>query len=225
MISKRLQNVVDTVEKNRLTADIGCDHGYTAIALVKKGIAENVLATDISEGSCQKAQNNITDARLNNRITVYCGNGLEPIKNQRPEAIVISGMGGTTMSEILLAYPEILKKAKQLILQPQKDIYKVRKLLYKYDFEILSENVFKDEGKIYFLINAKKGNPVPYTETEYIYGKLNILNPSEAFKEYMEYEYNKFSAALADSGSEVSENLKKKADCAREVYQWLNAEK
>ena len=81
MLSNRLKNVVSEVNKGNLIADIGTDHGYVPIYLVKNSIAQKAIAADISKGSCDKAQTNITLYGLNDKIDVRCGNGLEIIKD------------------------------------------------------------------------------------------------------------------------------------------------
>ncbi|MDO5389115.1 MAG: class I SAM-dependent methyltransferase, partial [Clostridia bacterium] len=89
MLSKRLQQVAQTVKNGELIADIGTDHAYIPIYLIKNKIAKKAIAADISKGSCKKASLNINLRGLSNLIDVRCGNGLEVIEeNEEPNVIV-----------------------------------------------------------------------------------------------------------------------------------------
>ncbi len=50
MLSKRLKAVADMVTEGNIAADIGTDHGYVPIYLIKNNISKKAYALDINEG-------------------------------------------------------------------------------------------------------------------------------------------------------------------------------
>ena len=114
MLSNRLKNVVSQVNTGNLIADIGTDHGYVPIYLIKNSIAKKAIAADISKGSCDKAKTNISLYGLNDKIDVRCGNGLEIIKDSEIiDTIIISGMGGLLTIDVLKSNEKAVKNANQ----------------------------------------------------------------------------------------------------------------
>ena len=100
-MSKRIEKLVELFPGARSVADIGCDHGYTSILLAKAGKAEKIIACDIGQAPLESAKKNILREGLTDRIECRLGDGLEPIKSFEAESVLISGMGGPLMTEIL----------------------------------------------------------------------------------------------------------------------------
>ncbi len=212
MLSKRLQKVADTVNKSNIVADIGTDHAYVPIYLVKNKVANKAIAADISQGSCKKAQLNVNNKHLNHLIDVRCGNGLEVIKDDEIiDTIIIAGMGGLMTISVLESNKKAVNNARQLVLQPQKDIYKVRQYVHSIGYKITNETMLVDNNKYYNIINAEKGIE-KYTELEYLFGKILIENKSIILKEYVNIELNKIITVLKnmkDNGKENSNDYKR----------------
>lgn len=212
MLSKRLQKVADTVNKSNIVADIGTDHAYVPIYLVKNKVANKAIAADISQGSCKKAQLNVNNKHLNHLIDVRCGNGLEVIKAYEIiDTIIIAGMGGLMTISVLESNKKAVNNARQLVLQPQKDIYKVRQYVHSIGYKITNETMLVDNNKYYNIINAEKGIE-KYTELEYLFGKILIENKSIILKEYVNIELNKIITVLKnmkDNGKENSNDYKR----------------
>lgn len=207
MLSNRLKNVVSEVNKGNLIADIGTDHGYVPIYLVKNSIAQKAIAADISKGSCDKAQTNITLYGLNDKIDVRCGNGLEIIKDTEiVDTIIISGMGGLLTIDVLESNKKAVNNAKQLILQPQRDIEKVRAYLHNINYKIINEEMLIEAGKYYTIINAIKGIDEEYSEIEYYFGKFLLNKKSAILKQFIDHEYKKINIVLENISSNAIEN-------------------
>lgn len=206
MLSKRLQQVAQTVKNGELIADIGTDHAYIPIYLIKNKIAKKAIAADISKGSCKKASLNINLRGLSDLIDVRCGNGLEVIKeNEEPNVIVIAGMGGLMTISVLESNKRAVQCADQLVLQPQRDIDKVRKYIHSIGFKIESEKMLKEGDKFYNIINAVKGCE-EYTEIEYLFGKKLMEERSSVLKEYVDTENNKLLTVLENMKNAAKEN-------------------
>ncbi len=212
MLSKRLQQVADAVVKADTIADIGTDHAYIPIYLINKGVAKRAVAADISSGSCKKAQINIGISHLSNYIDVRCGNGLEVIsENEAVDTIIIAGMGGLMTISVLESNKRATANSKQLVLQPQKDIEKVRRYIHSIGFKINDEKMLVDNDKYYTVIDARKGSE-KYTDIEYLFGKKLIEAKSPVLKEYVEFESNKLLKVLDNmikNGKENSEAYKR----------------
>lgn len=191
MLSKRLSAVARLVKNCDLVADIGTDHGYIPIYLATNSIIHRAIAADISKGSCDKARYNITSNRLDNIISVRCGNGIEVInKDEKVDCIIIAGMGGLLLIEVLKSNTRAVNQATQIVLQPQRDIEKVRRYIHSIGFKIENEKMLIDNNKYYNIISAVKGEEV-YTDLEYRFGKILITEKSNILKEYAHFELNK----------------------------------
>ncbi len=100
-LSNRLLEVANFVPKDSIVADIGTDHGYIPVFLVENNISNKVIATDISEKSLDKTVNYIKELNLRNNIEPRLGDGLETIKPCEVDTIIMAGMGGILIIEIL----------------------------------------------------------------------------------------------------------------------------
>jgi len=151
-LSKRIEKLVELFPGARSVADIGCDHGYTSILLAKTGKAEKIIACDIGQAPLESAKKNILREGLTDRIECRLGDGLEPIKSFETESILISGMGGPLMTEILENRIEEFSFA---VLSPQSDFAKFRRFLFD-RMEIVKEEYLEEGGKFYRLFLARK---------------------------------------------------------------------
>lgn len=197
-LSFRLNKIAEKVTQNSIIADIGTDHAYIPIFLYKNNKIKSAIACDISKGSLQKAKDNIFKHNLQENIQTRLGNGLEKITIQdNIDTIIIAGMGGMLMIDILKKGYNIVESAKELILQPQKDIDKVREYLHKNNLKIIDDEMLKDDGKYYTIIKAIKGREqIPYKKEEYIFGRIEIEQKSDILKEYITKQMYKMEIVL-----------------------------
>lgn len=156
MITPRLEMIIKNVS-GKSVADIGTDHAYIPIALAGKGI--RVIATDVNRGPLDIAEGNIKKYGYN--IELRQGNGLSCLKPYEIEEIIIAGMGGELIQKIIENDFETASSA-ILILQPMNSQYELRRFLYDSGFAVIKEDLAKEGHKIYNLILAKQGKPVPY---------------------------------------------------------------
>ncbi|MCL2198169.1 MAG: class I SAM-dependent methyltransferase [Defluviitaleaceae bacterium] len=165
----RLLTILSCIGKCDVLADIGTDHAYLPIEAIREGICKTAIACDISEGPLNIAKKNIDDAGLSDRIQTRLGDGLAPLCEDEADCIVISGMGGMKIMEILSAMPV---KAR-LILQPQHDLEELRRFLHKYMYNILEEKLAYERGRFYEIIISQKSEKIlPYTDAEYFHGRI-----------------------------------------------------
>ncbi|MBS5793351.1 MAG: SAM-dependent methyltransferase [Clostridiales bacterium] len=226
-LSYRLNKIAQKVTQNGIIADIGTDHAYIPIFLYKNNRIKSGIACDISKGSLQKAKDNIKKYNLQDKIQTRLGNGLEKISLQdNVDTVIIAGMGGMLMIDILEKGKYILENVKELILQPQKDVDKVREYLHKNNFKIIDDEMLKDDGKYYTIIKSIKGEEdILYKKEEYVFGRFEINNKCQILKEYIEEQLYKMEIVLKNIKEtniqnrilEIEDNIK----TYKEVLKWL----
>jgi len=138
-------------------ADIGTDHGYLPIEACFEAVVERALACDYFPGPLSKAVANIKRFGLESQIETRLGFGLEPLAPGEADCVVISGMGGMKIIEILQKSPDVLDKVNRLIVQPQHDIPAVRQYLHEAGFQILDEVLVFEKFRKYTVIAASCG--------------------------------------------------------------------
>ena len=187
-LSQRLKAVADYVEKGSLVADIGCDHAYTSIYLIQNNIASHIIAMDINKGPLEKAKANIQGYGLSGRIETRLSDGMEKLCENEVDTVLISGMGGALITNILTKRLDIVTACKSLILQPQSEIHLVRRFLHEHHFKIAEETMLVEEGKYYVVIHAVPGGEVYQKEAEYQYGKFLLVKKDSTLKSFLNKE-------------------------------------
>lgn len=172
MLRGRLLGILDEIRPCGCLADIGTDHGYIPIYAVKKGIAQTALAVDIKTGPVIVARKNIEKHQLQESIGTLVSDGFKELRNVHFDSVVIAGMGGTLIADIMNEGFALLKKCKQIVVQPMNDIEECRGWLLDQSFEITAENIVEDGGRIYVIISARLNTACQnqYDETDILAG-------------------------------------------------------
>lgn len=154
-ISKRLKTIADLVTETDTAADIGTDHALVPLYLLREDRVRKVIAIDKSPDCLKKAQDAAVKYSLESRLESRLSDGLENLKPYEAQTIIISGMGGILMCDILSRGIEVAKTAKELILSPHRDRDLVRDFLRDNDFEIVIDETISDRKKEYCVIKAR----------------------------------------------------------------------
>lgn len=206
-LSNRLKTVAMMVDKCHCAADIGTDHGYVPIYLVDNNICENVIACDINKGPLHKAEVNINSYNLKDKIECRLSNGLSKLKVGEAQGIIIAGMGGNLIRDILEDGLEVFKNVKFAVLQPVQNPEILREYIYKKGYKILDENLCIDENKFYEIIKIGYDNkPKVMDEIFYEVSKklIDINHP----------DIKKFILAKINRYKTIFENIKDTSDLA-----------
>lgn len=196
-LSKRLQMVSSLVTKGNRLADIGTDHGYIPIALVGEGICPWAIASDVNKGPLLRAKEHIQENSLLEQIEVRLGNGLESISCGEVDSILIAGMGGPLIVTILEQGKNVRDSAKELILSPHSDIAGVRAYILGQGYEIVQENMVKEDGKYYVAMKAVKRETVStWNEVEVCYGKHLLQQKHPVLLEFLKKNEKKIQMIL-----------------------------
>lgn len=228
-LSIRLSAIASNVPRGSRVIDVGTDHAYIPIYLVEEGLAVSCLATDINKGPIEKAQKNLVAHGIQN-VELMQTNGVEGIPSDKGDVLMISGMGGYLIVDILKRGKELVQNLKRMILQPQQDVIEVRKYLHSIGFCIVDEDFVKDEDKYYTIIVAEPGEVKCYEhEYEYLYGKCLIEKKLPIFREWLEMKlekqegiYKALKSQESPSANTRREELEKEIDTLREVQKCLD---
>ena len=159
MIDSRMAAVMNFVRAGSRVVDVGADHGYLSIELVKSGRAAKVIATEKNPKPFAAAQKNISAAGLENLIEIRLGDGLKILTPGEVDTICIAGMGGALIEKILSDAPDVGGACDRLILQPMNAAEKIRAWLARNGWKIADEDLAEDAGIIYEIICAEKNPP------------------------------------------------------------------
>ena len=183
-------------------ADIGTDHGFVPIDLLAQNIVPFAILTDINAGPLEKAKNNLDRiCILPQFYELRKGDGLEPLSNGEVSSVIIAGMGGETIVDILSWDITKSKSYKRLILQPRKRSWELREWLYNNDFTIEFEKLVLEDSKICEIIVAKPGKD-KMEKPDFYLPKLMRSDP--LFPEFLN-EYIRKINVVIDNMSNSSE--------------------
>ncbi len=149
-LSRRLEKLVEMTPKTECVADIGTDHGYVPVALLEYKKVERVIATDINRKPLEKAVSLTDSYNLNGKIEFRLGPGLTVLKKDEVQGVIIAGMGGEMIKDILEISLDLVKHMDFLILQPAQNPEVIRQYVYDKHFTILAEDLVReDDGRFY----------------------------------------------------------------------------
>ena len=197
-LSPRLKCCCGLVCPGDRVADIGCDHGYLSIYLLKNGIASSVIASDINEQPLQSAVINAERFGVRDKISFYLSDGVRNIPRDF-DTLVCAGMGGDTMVSILSAAPWLKDKRYRLILQCQSKTPMLRAYLSDNGWRITEESVLRDGRFLYTVMEVIYQPDYPrLTVGETYFPPALLENPAKELPEY--YQRLLFSLRRAISG-------------------------
>lgn len=145
-LSERLAAIAEYVFQGETVADIGTDHGLLPIFLLQRNISPKVVLTDINKGPLEKAKANLLANAPEIDADLRHGGGLEPLEKDEVDTVIIAGMGGLMMTDILAADQEKTRSYRKFILQPRNGRDKLRIWLYQNGYTISDERLVR-EGK------------------------------------------------------------------------------
>jgi tRNA (adenine22-N1)-methyltransferase len=178
----RLERVAAHVPNGARLADIGSDHAYLPVALVRRGVIDAALAGEVATTPFQAAERTVRDNGLEQQITVRLADGLAAIEARDGiTAISLCGMGGETIRDILEAGKAHLSGAERLILQPNGGEQPLRLWLMRNGYRIVSEELLHENRFYYEIIVAERADPVVYTAEQLFFGPLLMQARSPVF--------------------------------------------
>nr|WP_238349480.1 tRNA (adenine(22)-N(1))-methyltransferase TrmK [Pseudomonas sp. SWRI179] len=223
-LSMRLERVAAHMPAGAHLADIGSDHAYLPVALLRRGVIATAVAGEVALTPLRAAERTVVENDLEQRISVRLANGLAAIE---PEdgitAISLCGMGGETIRDILDSGKARLSGRERLILQPNGGEQPLRQWLMENGYRILCEELLRENRFYYEIIVAERAGPVAYTAEELYFGPLQLQARTPVFLakwQRLLRQKQKTLISLAKARQAVPEE--KLQEIARQV-RWISA--
>lgn len=157
-LSDRLQVIADRINEGETMADIGTDHGFLPVYLVENNISPATVMADVSAPSLEKGRRNahmtVSDVSLLKRMDFRVGDGLQVLEDGEVDVVVIAGMGGKLIRDIMAADYEHTCSFRKFILQPRIGQGHLRKWMTDNGFVIINEAVAVEGAHIPEIITA-----------------------------------------------------------------------
>ena len=218
----RLERVAAHMPAGAHLADIGSDHAYLPVALLRRGVIATAVAGEVATTPLRAAERTVVENGLEQRISVRLANGLAAIE---PEdgitAISLCGMGGETIRDILDSGKARLSGRERLILQPNGGEQPLRQWLMENGYRILCEELLRENRFYYEIIVSERAGPVAYTAEELYFGPLQLQTRTPVFLakwQRLLRQKHKTLASFAKARQAVPEE--KQQDIARQV-RWI----
>ena len=152
-LSKRLMACSRYIRPGDRVADVGCDHGFLSIYLLKNKLASSIIASDIGEGPLKSAMSNADKYGVADNIRFFLSDGVQAIPREF-DCMVCAGLGGDTMISILEAAPWLKNRQYRLVLQCQTRVHFLRQYLSNQGWYIEDETTVRDGKFVYTVISA-----------------------------------------------------------------------
>ena len=185
-LDDRLKIAAEYVRHGSIAADIGTDHAYLPVYLVQNGICERALACDVNKLPLESAKKTIELYELSDKIEVRLSNGLCEINSNECDDVVICGMGGELIANILENCNWMKSDKYNLILNPMTKADKLREYLAKNGFKIKSETAAESHQKHYTIMNVVYSGEITVPDLKYIYFGKVLDDKSDAAKKLIE---------------------------------------
>ena len=197
-VSKRIEFIIENLEKVDTIADIGTDHGYVPLIALERGLCEKAIACDINKDPLDKARLNAVLEGVGDELEFRLGGGFEPLNVSEANGVVIAGMGGNLIRDILEADMEKVKSVDYLILVPAQNPEVLREYLYTNNYEIIKEDLCFDEGIYYELFKVRKaeGNSTELDSIFYEISPVLLRGTNPLMKDYLKFKLDECNRIL-----------------------------
>ncbi len=215
-LSPRLEAIAKLVPLHGGACDVGTDHGYIPVWLAQSGHDGALFATDINKEPLLHAKRTADEYGFSDRIEFYLCDGLAALDGSNTETVIIAGMGGENIADIILSAPWVKENGCLLVLQPMSKSPHLRSWLFENGFEVLSEHLV-EEGNIYEILTAKAGKDEPYSPAELLIGHASLISDSPLFKRRLEILISKTERAVMGLSSSIRSEDAERLEQAQEV--------
>lgn len=225
-LSPRLKAIAEGIPVSRCAADIGTDHGYIPVFLIQQGVILRAVASDISKGSLRKAEDLVRQHRLEAVIETRLGGGLTVLSPGEADIILIAGMGGLLIRDILAERPDVARSSR-LVLQPMVAQDVLRKWLSENEYRIEKEDLVQESHRFYEIITVASGwepirCPVYYEVGKHLIEQQHSLLEAFVLSKIQELERILMQLEKGDTqaAAERHKMLKTRLQRLKEVYCW-----
>ena len=206
-LSPRLSAAASLIDGGGTLADIGTDHAYLPVYLLQRGVIERAVACDIGAGPLANAKKTVEAQGGDLCIDLRLSDGLAALQPHEADEIVICGMGGNMIEDILLGAPWVRSAGVHLVLQPMSHAEDVRRYLCENGFAVEKELCVCEDRKVYLTIGARwTGETREWSEGYCYFGDLPKTDaPSVLWAQKQYRRVKKRVEALRASGMHPEE--------------------
>jgi len=173
-LDNRLMLCASFVRQGCTLADIGTDHAYLPVWLIKNNVISKAIACDINEGPLKAGKADVEKHGLCDKITLRLSDGLENVSSHECDDIVIAGMGGELIARIIANCNWAKDTKKHFILQPMTKPEVLLQFLYENGFEILAQKACTSDKKHYtVMLVSYSGVVKSFGASDLYLGKLD----------------------------------------------------
>ncbi len=212
-ISTRLKTIANMVDKCGVVADIGTDHAYLPIYLIKQGICKEAIASDINKGPVERASENVRREGLDSKICCKLGSGFNTLKPGDADCAIIAGMGGNLIRDIIEDKKEVFENLNYAIFQPVQNPEVLRQYIYDKGFEVIDEELCIDDNKFYEIIKVRYSEkPRDVEDIYYEIGEKLVEKKHALLNKYIEYKLEKYNNIIKYISEDTELAEKRKQD-------------
>ncbi|NLB88483.1 MAG: SAM-dependent methyltransferase [Syntrophomonadaceae bacterium] len=217
-LPKRLTTIADMVIKEKAVADIGADHALLSIYMMENRLISNAIVTDIIDGPYERAKKAVNESSYRDRIEVRKGDGIKVLKPYEVATVIVAGMGGDTIAQILSDDWEKAETYERFILQPMSRPHVLRQLLAERGWTLSEEKLVYENNKFFvILVYTPDDNPYKLTPLELDIGPILLEITYDYKREYLQSfltKYKNISNSLSKSTTnqevDLLESIKEK---------------
>ena len=217
MMNLRIQKIAEMVKPGMVVADIGTDHAFLPILLIRNHTCEKVYACDINEGPLKQASANIRKEGMQDQIITVLSNGFENIPADA-DAAVVAGMGYYTAAMIFEAAMERLPFFRQIIVEVNRNVREMRQWISDHHFTIEDEVCIHDRNFDYIAISFTAAFHEAYSPEEILCGPVLMKKQGEEYQNYCRKQIKRLNLVLS-----ASKDARKKQEAEEEKAMWTQA--
>ena len=221
----RLKRVAEMAGRGRRMADIGSDHALLPRWMLQENRVESAIAGELGDGPFNRAREAAEAAGLSGRLEVRQGDGLTVLTPGEVETVVIAGMGGDLIAEILSADPAKSSSFSRYVLQPMKHEAVLRRWLADAGWPVLREELIQENGKYYVLLEARPGRePYSLTDLEILLGPSLLASEDPEVLQWlrlMQEKYGRIARQVAESRTASQEEQARWREWAGKLRQMI----
>lgn len=203
----RLETIVKLARNSNSVADIGCDHGQVGVELLKSTGVTHVISTDISEKCLKKSEFLFASTGFQSEYDGRVGDGLKTLNRGEVDTVVIAGMGGDLIKDIVTYDIGKTLSFENFIIQPMTNPDVVRETFYKLGYGLEKDLIVIEGSKYYFLMKFSSLTDKKL-EKDWFYTSSLLRDSIETYKEYLKFNLNKNNAII----NEIKLNSSEKTD-------------
>lgn len=191
-LTPRLEKIASMIPKCTCVGDVGTDHAYIPVALVERQIVTRAIASDVVDGPVRNARKTVERYGVSNQVEVRKGSGLAPYDIGEIQGVIIAGMGGPLIAEIIEADYELAHALDFMILQPMIGQEVLREYLESHNFKIVEEYIETEGDKFYEIIKVVTGQMTIDEALHYEIGPLLSQKDDEKVKAFLSFKLKKY---------------------------------